>query len=89
VELAPKAAIFAAPRHPYTEALLSAVPIPDPKLRRRDRIILAGDLPSPASPPRGCHFHTRCPRAIARCTEEAPVLRAVAAGHQAACHLAE
>ncbi len=88
VELAPKATIFAAPRHPYTEALLSAVPIPDPRLRRRERIILAGDLPSPANPPRGCHFHTRCPRAISRCAEEAPALRDVAPGHQAACHLA-
>jgi oligopeptide/dipeptide ABC transporter ATP-binding protein len=80
--------IFGAPRHPYTEALLSAVPVPDPARRGRSRIILSGDLPSPVNRPRGCHFHTRCPRAVARCREEEPVLREVAPGHVAACHFA-
>jgi len=88
VEIATKAEIFARPRHPYTEALLSAVPIPDPKLRRRSRVILSGDLPSPVNPPSGCPFHTRCPRAVARCAAEKPVLREIAPGHQAACHFA-
>jgi peptide/nickel transport system ATP-binding protein/oligopeptide transport system ATP-binding protein len=89
VEIAPKSEIFSSPRHPYTEALLSAVPIPDPKLRHRSRVILSGDLPSPVNPPSGCPFHTRCPRAVARCAAERPVLREIVPGHQAACHLAE
>ena len=87
VELAPKWAVFAAPQHPYTEALLSAVPVPDPAARRKKRIILAGDLPSPMNPPSGCHFHTRCPYAFARCRTEAPALREVQPGHWASCHL--
>jgi peptide/nickel transport system ATP-binding protein/oligopeptide transport system ATP-binding protein len=87
VELAPKRALFATPQHPYTEALLSAVPVPDPAARRKQRIILAGDLPSPMHPPSGCHFHTRCPYAFARCVGEAPQLREVAPGHWASCHL--
>ena len=87
VELAPKRALFATPQHPYTEALLSAVPVPDPAARRKQRIILAGDLPSPMQPPSGCHFHTRCPYAFARCVDEAPQLREVAPGHWASCHL--
>jgi len=86
VELADKRALFARPLHPYTEALLSAVPVPDPKTRRK-RIILKGDVPSPSRPPPGCHFHTRCPYAEARCRTEAPVLRDVSPGRQVACHL--
>jgi peptide/nickel transport system ATP-binding protein/oligopeptide transport system ATP-binding protein len=86
VELAEKKALFARPRHPYTEALLSAVPVPDPRTRRK-RIILKGDVPSPSRPPPGCHFHTRCPYAEARCRTESPALREVAPGHVVACHL--
>ena len=86
VELAPKKSIFAAPKHPYTEALLSAVPTPEPGARRR-RIILKGDVPSPINPPKGCRFHTRCPYAFERCRSEEPVLRALEAQHLAACHL--
>ena len=87
VEIAAAKDLYTAPQHPYTEALLSAVPIPDPKLKRR-RILLQGDVPSPIHPPSGCHFHTRCP--IARkglCDVQAPVLKAVGEGHQVACHL--
>jgi oligopeptide/dipeptide ABC transporter ATP-binding protein len=86
VELADKRTLFAKPLHPYTEALLSAVPVPDPKTRRK-RIILKGDVPSPSRPPPGCHFHTRCPYAEARCRSEAPALREVEGGHHVACHL--
>ncbi|MFN3629071.1 MAG: ABC transporter ATP-binding protein [Casimicrobiaceae bacterium] len=87
VEIAPSKALYTSPRHPYTEALLSAVPIPDPTIARK-RITLAGDVPSPINPPAGCHFHTRCP--IARkglCDRERPVLKTVGEGHQVACHL--
>ncbi len=87
VELAPKRTLFATPLHPYTEALLSAVPIPDPAARRKQRIILAGDLPSPIHPPPGCHFHTRCPYAFARCSTEVPPLREAESGHWVSCHL--
>jgi peptide/nickel transport system ATP-binding protein len=90
VELAPKRSLFAAPKHPYTEALLSAVPVPMPGAAR-ERIILKGDVPSPINPPKGCRFHTRCPYAFDRCRVEEPPLVAVptalAAGHLAACHL--
>jgi len=86
VEIADKKSIFAAPKHPYTEALLSAAPQPDP-LTKRKRIVLAGDVPSPVNPPSGCRFHTRCPYAVDRCKTEEPVLREAAAGHQVACHL--
>jgi oligopeptide/dipeptide ABC transporter ATP-binding protein len=88
VELAETDALFANPQHPYTEALLSAVPIPDPTLRRK-RIILAGDVPSPIKPPLGCRFHTRCPYAFDRCRVEEPKLIEVAPRHFAACHLRE
>jgi peptide/nickel transport system ATP-binding protein len=86
VEVAPKRAIFAAPRHPYTKALLSAVPVPEPGAAR-ERIILKGDVPSPINPPKGCRFHTRCPYAFDRCRSEEPLLRPTEHGHLAACHL--
>jgi oligopeptide/dipeptide ABC transporter ATP-binding protein len=90
VERAPAAALYAAPRHPYTTSLLSAVPVPDPKAQR-PRIVLTGDVPSPAHPPAGCPFHPRCPhpKKDARCRTEPPALRAVAPGQLAACHYAE
>ncbi len=85
VETGPKRAIFGAPKHPYTKALLSAVPVPEPGAARQ-RLPLSGDVPSPANPPSGCRFHTRCPYAFDRCRTEEPLLREVA--HQlAACHL--
>jgi oligopeptide/dipeptide ABC transporter ATP-binding protein len=87
VEFAPTADIFATPLHPYTEALLSAVPIPNPHAPRKRQLILAGDVPSPMAPPSGCHLHTRCPHAMARCRTEVPQLRELGAGHWAACHL--
>ena len=86
VELAPKTAIFASPIHPYTEALIAAAPIPDPRAKT-DRIVLEGDIPSPMNPPAGCRFHTRCPIAVDRCRTDAPSLRNVAPGHEVACHL--
>jgi oligopeptide/dipeptide ABC transporter ATP-binding protein len=88
VELAPTAQLFARPRHPYTEALLSAVPVPDPR-RRSTRIIPTGEVADPASPPPGCHFHPRCRHAVERCRVEAPALRDFGDGHFARCHLAE
>jgi len=90
VEMAPAAAIYRNPQHPYTKALLSAVPVPDPA-RRRTRIVLPGDIPSPANPPPGCPFHPRCPEAIARCRSDVPSLAGVgrpAERHLAACHVA-
>ena len=86
VELAPKRAIFAVPKHPYTQALLSAVPVPEPGANRQ-RIILKGDVPSPINPPKGCRFHTRCPYAFDRCRSEEPELQMVSPDHLAACHL--
>ncbi len=88
VEIAPKREIFAAPRHPYTKALLSAVPIPEPGAARA-RIILRGDIPSPINPPSGCRFHTRCPFVFDRCRVDEPQLRLRGSGHEAACHLDE
>jgi oligopeptide/dipeptide ABC transporter ATP-binding protein len=86
VELTDRQSLFSAPLHPYTEALLSAVPLPDPDAGRK-RIILGGEVPSPVNPPSGCRFHTRCPYAEPRCRIEEPVLREVAPGHLVACHL--
>ncbi len=90
VERAHATALYAAPRHPYTTSLLSAVPVPDPKAQR-DRIVLEGDVPSPAHPPPGCPFHPRCPhpKKNERCRTEPPTLREVAPGQVAACHFAE
>jgi len=86
VELAERRALFAGPQHPYTEALLTAVPIPDPGAKPQ-RVMLPGEVPSPINPPAGCYFHTRCPYAEARCRSEKPLLREVRPGHYAACHL--
>ncbi len=86
VELADRRTLFAQSHHPYTRALLSAVPVPDPTIKRQ-RMILTGDVPSPINPPPGCRFHTRCPFAFARCKTEEPVLKAVGEGHMSACHL--
>ncbi|HTX90459.1 MAG TPA: oligopeptide/dipeptide ABC transporter ATP-binding protein [Anaerolineales bacterium] len=86
-ELADRNELYEHPLHPYTKALLSAVPVPDPKKdRARHRIILAGDVPSPINPPSGCRFHPRCPIAEARCSQEVPEWRAAAPGHWVACH---
>jgi peptide/nickel transport system ATP-binding protein len=86
VELADRRSLFADPHHPYTKALLSAVPVPDPTAKR-SRIILKGDVPSPINPPSGCRFHTRCPFAFDRCRSEEPILRQVGEKHLSACHL--
>ena len=86
VEEAPVEELFEHPRHPYTQVLLSAVPTPDPRTHR-ERIVLAGELPSPMDPPTGCPFHTRCPKACERCAAEIPEIRSVGPGHTAACHL--
>ncbi|MCW2579550.1 MAG: oligopeptide/dipeptide transporter, ATPase subunit [Blastococcus sp.] len=91
VEQAPADALYEEPLHPYTRALMSAVPVPDPVVEeRRERILLAGDLPSPANPPSGCRFHTRCPwRQETRCDDEVPVLRELGPGRLVSCHWAE
>jgi peptide/nickel transport system ATP-binding protein len=96
VEEAPASELYETPLHPYTRALMSAVPVPDPLIEdRRERILLTGDLPSPANPPKGCRFHTRCPwRQETKCDTERPELRVVdvtgsTAGHRVACHWAE
>jgi len=87
VEMADARDLYARPRHPYTESLLSAVPVPDPQVKRQ-RLVLQGDVPSPIKPPGGCHFHTRCPIAQkGLCDRERPELKAVADGHVVACHL--
>ncbi len=88
VELSDADELYRAPAHPYTKALLSAIPVPDPTVRR-ERIVLKGDLPSPANPPSGCRFHTRCPMAQEICSIEEPLLRDVGGGHLSACHFAE
>jgi oligopeptide transport system ATP-binding protein len=89
VEVADRLTLYEAPVHPYTRALLSAVPIPDPKLEAsRERTVLRGEIPSPLTPPSGCVFHTRCPKAEARCSAEVPRLREFQPGHWGACHLA-
>src|SRR5438477_3587916 len=88
-EMADRKTIYDSPKHPYTRALLSAVPIPDPELEaQRERIVLGGEVPSALNPPSGCVFHPRCPIAIDRCSAEIPPLREIKPGHWAACHLA-
>ncbi|MDO3677368.1 ABC transporter ATP-binding protein [Paenibacillus ehimensis] len=86
VEITDKKSLYKRPLHPYTQALLSAVPIPDPNAKR-ERIVLQGDVPSPANPPAGCAFHPRCRHAVAACREEQPTLKQVAPQHEVACHL--
>jgi peptide/nickel transport system ATP-binding protein len=87
VEMADRRTLFSMPHHPYTRALLSAVPVPDPTVKRQ-RVILTGDVPSPINPPSGCRFHTRCPYVFDRCKVEEPVLRKTGVGGQiSACHL--
>ncbi|QOT00306.1 ATP-binding cassette domain-containing protein [Brevibacterium sp. JNUCC-42] len=86
MEVAPREELFAHPQHPYTRALLSAVPVPNPTVRR-ERIVLQGEIPSPANPPSGCKFHSRCPYAIPLCSEQAPMYREVGPHHYVACHL--
>jgi oligopeptide transport system ATP-binding protein len=86
VEVATAEELYANPLHPYTEALLSAVPIPDPKIKRK-RIVLQGDVPNPIRPPSGCHFHTRCPIAEQRCSVDVPELKSAGGRHQVSCHL--
>ncbi len=89
-EVAPASVLYESPKHPYTAALVSAAPVPDPALQAsRQQILLTGDVPSPISPPSGCRFHTRCPIAEERCRVEEPVLREVAPGQWSACHFAE
>jgi oligopeptide transport system ATP-binding protein len=89
VEVADRKSVYENPVHPYTRALLSAVPIPDPKLEaRRSRTVLRGEVPSPLTPPSGCVFHPRCPIAVGRCSAEVPALREIRPGHWGACHLA-
>jgi oligopeptide/dipeptide ABC transporter ATP-binding protein len=86
VEYTDKRKLFTHPLHPYTEQLLLAVPVPDPRIKRPKRV-LQGDVPSPINPPSGCHFHTRCPYAVERCRSESPLLREVKPGHLVSCHL--
>jgi oligopeptide/dipeptide ABC transporter ATP-binding protein len=87
VEVADKDAVYDSPAHPYTQALLSAVPIPDPEIEaRRKRVMVKGDVPNLIDPPPGCRFASRCPFAQDRCREESPVLRSIGEGHEAACH---
>lgn len=88
VELADRKELFSAPQHPYTVALLSAVPVPDPQ-KKTNRIVLQGDVPSPVKRPSGCHFHTRCPDAIERCKTEEPKQTVLSSGRMVACHLRE
>ncbi len=88
VELAESRALYARPRHPYTKALLSAIPVAEPS-RKRDRIVLTGDVPSPAKPPPGCPFHPRCFMARENCKVDVPLLREISPGHWSACHYAE
>ncbi len=87
VELTDRESLYREPLHPYTKALLSAIPVPHPNVKR-ERTILKGDVPSPLNPPKGCRFHTRCPIAVAQCSQEEPEFREVRPGHWVACHLA-
>lgn len=86
VEIADKEHIYDEPLHPYTQALISAIPVPDPR-KKNQRIVLEGDIPSPANPPKGCPFHPRCPKAMVECSLTKPALKEVKQGHRVACHL--
>ena len=88
VELATREDLFRSPLHPYTQALMSAIPVPNPRLKR-ERVILKGDVPSPLNPPKGCRFHPRCPWAIEICSQEEPQLKELMPNHWAACWVAE
>jgi peptide/nickel transport system ATP-binding protein/oligopeptide transport system ATP-binding protein len=88
VELADRVGLFSQPLHPYTRALMSAIPIPNPRIKR-ERIILEGDVPSPLNPPSGCRFHPRCPFAKEICSNEEPVFKEIKPGHSVACHFVE
>jgi len=89
MEIADRDDLYARQLHPYTKALMSAVPIPDPRLeRQREKLLLTGDLPSPVNPPSGCRFRTRCPIATARCAAEEPAQTSFGKGHLVACHYA-
>jgi oligopeptide/dipeptide ABC transporter ATP-binding protein len=88
VEIADRDSLYARPHHPYTQALFSAVPVPDPTVRQ-DRVVVAGEVPSSLAPPTGCRFHTRCPLAQERCRVEEPKLHHAGAGHAVACHFAD
>lgn len=87
VEIAENPKLFANPKHPYTQALLSVVPLPDPKLRNRPKTMLSGEIPSPKNPPSGCRFHTRCPLVMEKCKSTEPQMTEVETGHRVACHL--
>lgn len=89
VEIAKADELVMYPRHPYSEALLSAVPVPDPSVVKKKRILLRGDVPSPVNPPPGCRFHTRCPYKEDKCSIESPTLRVISEGHVTACHFTE
>lgn len=86
VEIGDKNSVYQEPLHPYTQALISAIPVPDPK-KKSERVVLQGDVPSPANPPKGCPFHPRCPKAMEECSVVKPVLKEVKPGHEVACHL--
>jgi oligopeptide/dipeptide ABC transporter ATP-binding protein len=86
VEIAPTQPLYGTPNHPYTKALLDAVPVPDPRQRNRPRTVLSGEIPSPQNPPSGCRFRTRCPVAMVRCQDEKPELKLIATDHWSACH---
>lgn len=88
VELADSEVLYSNPMHPYTQALMSAIPVPDPDMERnKRRIIVEGEVPSPINPPSGCAFHTRCPKATQRCSQAAPEFKEIHSGHFVACHL--
>jgi len=86
VEIARYRELYTDPKHPYTQALLSAVPIPDPK-QAKERLVLKGDVPSPIQPPPGCHFHPRCPYRMEICDQQEPMLKDVGGGHEVSCFL--
>lgn len=87
VEITDRNTLFSNPQHPYTKALLSSIPMPNPKSRKKDHLLIEGDIPSPSNPPSGCKFHTRCPFAKKICTEEIPYLKKIDSEHEVACHL--